>query len=273
MVLSSAKNVNQSGTGGPSIHAGPPSGNGAPPAKKEHAAPPNRDEVGEHFHLSLRESARFDAPEDDGPIGEELTWRLRKAVGQLLSVVDVEPQVLVLCGPLERDELNVAVRSNGRANESGLVARLPFYIEDLFAALSDVDHGNVRVVLRNLLTGLNGDAKGQRTRASTVEKDADVHRGHVAVSGQRDRVLGDDLAVVFDDQRHSAIAVSALADEAVRRHRGSAHDRTWGLDPADLDVLVEPLRPDPDREHGNGARPKREQLIADRRGWVVRAVR
>ena len=76
-------------------------GEGASPAQEEDAAPARAHEIGKHAQLIRRERARFDAAEHDRAIAEELSAGRRKASGELLGTIDVEPQELVFGGALQ----------------------------------------------------------------------------------------------------------------------------------------------------------------------------
>ena len=247
-------------------------GERTPAAEQQQAAAAHVHEVGKHRELIVREEARLDAAEDHRAVAEQLGARFREAGRQLVGAVDVQAEKLVLGGPLQRDELEVRVGFDGRANEAHLRARLALEIENLLTPVAHVDERLLRVVLRDLLAGLRRDAERERSGAGVVSGDAHAHRRDVAVGRKRDRVARHDAPAVLDDQRNAFAGVAALANQEVGDERSALEHGVRGLDPPDLDVLVEPVRAESDGEDRNRFGAKREQLVGDRRARVVGAV-
>src|SRR5205823_9216133 len=101
---------------------------------------------------------------------------------------------------------------------------------------------------------LGSDAKRQGSRPSIVERDVHADRGEVAIGWQLDVLRGDDASVILDDERHLLAAVAALPNEHVGHEGASLECRPCRLDAPDLDILVELVTPNPDREDRDGAR-------------------
>ncbi len=244
----------------------------APAAEQQETAAAHVHEVGEHRKLVVREEARFHIAEDDRAIAEQLGPRLREARHEIVGAVYVQAVELVLRGPLERDDLQVRVGFDGGTDELHLGARRALEVQHAFAVVAHVDERLLRVVLRDLLARLRRNSEGERPRAGVVRRDAYSHGRNVAVGRQRDRIARYDAPAVLDDQRDLLPRVAALPDHDVGDQRPSAKHRRRRLDPLDLDVLVEPVRAEPDGEYRNRLRAKRQQLVAHRGAGVVGAV-
>src|SRR3970282_190445 len=93
-------------------------------AEHDQAAAALLDEVRDHAELIAGERARLDAAEDQAAIREQLFARLREAAEQVLGIVHVDPEVLVVGGALERDDLEVQIVGDGAADELHLEPRL-----------------------------------------------------------------------------------------------------------------------------------------------------
>ena len=135
-------------------------------AEQQQPAAAHVDELRDHPQLVGGERARLDAAEHEAAIGEQLLARLREAGGELdAGRVDVEAQVLVLGGALQRDQLEVLVVLDRLPRELHLEARLPFVIEDALLAIADVDLHVALVVLRDDFARLRRHLQAEDARA------------------------------------------------------------------------------------------------------------
>src|SRR5688572_33482467 len=74
-----------------------------PSAEQQQPAAPLAHKIGQHPQLLEGEERGFDAAEKDGPVAEQLFSRLRKSGDELETVLNAQPQELVLGGSLQRD--------------------------------------------------------------------------------------------------------------------------------------------------------------------------
>ncbi len=123
-------------------------------------------------------------PEHDSPVAEELLARLGKTARQLLRVVHVEPQELPFRGPLKADQLQVLVLRDRAADELELESRLPLEVEDLLAAVLDLDELLARVILGDHLSFGDGDLETEYPGAGLGDGEVDAHRRGLRVPGE-----------------------------------------------------------------------------------------
>ena len=135
---------------------------------------------------------------------------------QFVRRVDVEPQELVVGGPLQRDDLQVLVVGHGAADELHLEPRLAFEIQDLLARVADVDQRVARVVLRDDLARLRRDPELEHARPGLAGGRADAHRRGAAVGRQLHLLRADDPPVVLDVDRDCLARIAGLRDDRRR---------------------------------------------------------
>ena len=243
-------------------------------AAPEHQQPPAAlaHEVGDHPQLVGGEVVGLDAPENEGPVPEQLGPGAGEAAHEVLGRLDPHPHELVLGGALQDRELEVLVVGDGAAQELHLPPRLALEVEDLLGGVLDHDQHVLLVVLRHHLVGLRGDAEAEEPRAGVGGGEADPHRGGLPVGGQGDHLVGDDAPLVLDHQVDPLAAVAGLGDDHVDHEGRPPQHRPGRVDAADLDVLRVRLAPEPDREHRHPRRLQRQQRLLDGAVGVVGAV-
>src|SRR4030095_2516033 len=148
------------------------------PSEHQQAAASTIDEVRNHLQLVTRKCARFDAADDQTAIRKQLFAALREATDELLGVGvrAKNPHVLVVCGSLKRDNLEVLVVRHGAAQELHLEARLALEVEDPFLGIADVDEGLAHIVLRDELALDRSYAEGEETGTRLGPRRADPDR-------------------------------------------------------------------------------------------------
>jgi hypothetical protein len=168
------------------VGAYPPSAKEWRPAQGQEAAPALGDELRDHAELVRGEEARLHAAQDEAAVLEELLARLGEPARQLVRVVHVQAQELVLRRALQADHLQVLVVGHGAAEELQLEARLAFEVEDLLAAVHDLDGHVLLVVLAMGLAGLGRDAEAERAGPGLGRGEVHARGRGLAVRGQRD---------------------------------------------------------------------------------------
>ena len=153
----------------------------ARPAQHQQAAAALVDELAQHRQLVAGEGRRLDRAEHHAAVLEQLVAGLGEAADQLLGVVDLEPQVLVVGGALQHDQLQLLVVGERAAQELHLEARLALEVEDLLAAIADVDQRVAAVVLGQQLARLRRHAEAEHPRPRLGRREAHPHRGRLAV--------------------------------------------------------------------------------------------
>ena len=214
----------------------------------------------------------LDAPEDEGPVLEQLGPGAGEAADEVLGRLDPHAHELVLGGALQDGELQVLVVGDGAAQELHLPPRLALEVEDLLGGVLDDDEHVLLVVLRHHLVRLRGDAEAEEPRAGVGRGEADPHRGGLPVGGQGDHLVGDDSPFVLDHQADPLAAVAGLGHDDVDDEGRPPQHRPRRVDAADLDVLRVGLAPEPHREHRHPGRLQRQQRLLDGAVGVVGAV-
>ena len=73
----------------------------------------------------------------------------------------------------------------------------------------------------------------------------------VAVGRETDRIARHDAPAVLDDEWHTRAPVASLANEKLGHERAALEHRARRLNATDLDVLVESIDAEADRENRN----------------------
>ena len=240
-----------------------------PAAEHQQASAAVVDEVGDHAELIGREVVRLDAAEDETAVLEQLGAGARKAAGQIVRAVDIEPHELVLGGPLQDGDLQVLVVLDRPAQELDLETRLALEVENLVAPIVDRDQRLADVVLRHHLALLRRDPEGEEPRSGLARGEAQAHGLELTVAEQRNVLGPDDPPLVLHLDRHRPAGVAPVGDHDVRDERAAAQHAARRLHPAELDVALVRLAAQTDREDRYPGRLNRQQRLFELPAGVV----
>ena len=220
----------------------------------------------------MREEARFDRPQDEAVVAEELLALGGETTVELARLVELESREAVVGGAQEDDQLQVLVAAHRPAHVLDLVARLTLEVEDLLDPVVDLDQRASLVVLGDSLAALRRGAELELARARLVRLEADPRHHRLAGGREAHFLRAHDPPVVHHLEIDHLAGVSGLLQRHLDHQGRAAQDATRRFHPAHLHVAIEALAADADRVDRHAAALELEDGVVERLARVVGAV-